>query len=98
MIEDLSFSPRDKDVLVSVSDDKNIIFWDLRVSTSKNYNIFVKYKFWYKYYNNLIKLKGLHNDDINCVDWNVLNENYIATGSSDGTANIIDIRTRKSLH
>lgn len=39
MIEDLSFNPNDKDIICSVSDDKNIIFWDLRVSTTKNYDI-----------------------------------------------------------
>ncbi|KRX07074.1 WD40-repeat-containing domain [Pseudocohnilembus persalinus] len=80
MIEDLSFSPIDKDQLVSVSDDKQIIYWDLRASHSPIYQI-----------------GNLHSDDINCVDWNIQNPNYIATGSSDTTAHIVDLRKRDSV-
>jgi len=32
-VEDLSFNPTDKDVLVSVSDDKTVLGWDLRINT-----------------------------------------------------------------
>ena len=42
----------------------------------------------------LFKINGAHSDDINCIDWNQKDENLIVTGSSDTTANIIDLRTR----
>ena len=32
MIEDISFHPKYRDVLMSVGDDKKIIGWDLRVN------------------------------------------------------------------
>lgn len=35
MIEDLSFSPVHKDVLVSVGDDKRLLGWDIRTSSEK---------------------------------------------------------------
>lgn len=38
------------------------------------------------------EMADIHSDDINCVDWSVRNEYYVATGSSDGTAALIDIR------
>lgn len=31
-IEDISFHPRDRDILISVGDDRKIIGWDLRSS------------------------------------------------------------------
>lgn len=39
-------------------------------------------------------LKGLniHKDDINTVDWNKIDQNYVVTGSSDCKACLIDIR------
>ncbi len=37
MIEDITFNPVDRDVLVSVGDDKLIIGWDLRINTSKTF-------------------------------------------------------------
>ena len=45
-----------------------------------------------------IKIEKIHEDDINCVDWNILNENYIASGSSDGMCSVIDMRMRKILY
>ncbi|EGR27180.1 WD repeat protein [Ichthyophthirius multifiliis] len=80
MIEDISFSPNKKDVLVSVGDDKKLLLWDLRVSHEKQQEV-----------------NDLHNDDINCVDWSIPNEFYIATGSSDGTACVMDIRNYKKI-
>jgi len=35
MIEDISFNPKDSDLLVSVGDDRKILIWDLRINTSK---------------------------------------------------------------
>jgi WD40 repeat protein len=31
------------------------------------------------------ELKGVHGDDINCVEWNHYDSNLIASGASDGT-------------
>lgn len=31
-VEDVKFSPKEKDVIISVGVDKNIILWDLRSS------------------------------------------------------------------
>ena len=39
----------------------------------------------------------MHTDDINAVDWNMKNENYLATGSSDGSCCIIDRRNLSVL-
>ncbi len=53
MIEDITFNPVDRDVLVSVGDDKLIIGWDLRINTSKtfvvnkNINTFSFYNFFF---------------------------------------------------
>lgn len=35
MVEDISFSPVHKDVLLSVGDDKKLIGWDVRASHDK---------------------------------------------------------------
>lgn len=80
-VEDLSFSPNDRDILVSVGCDRKIIGWDLRIENNKH----------------AFELEEFHLDDINCVDWNVLDDNYIATGSNDSSSCIIDLRMRKEI-
>lgn len=41
----------------------------------------------------------IHTDDINCVDWNTLDENLICTGSSDSSFCILDLRNlAKPIH
>lgn len=80
-VEDLTFSPKDRDILVSVGCDKRIIGWDLRIEGNKQ----------------AFEMQDVHLDDINCVDWNTLDENYIATGSNDSSSVIIDLRMRKEI-
>ena len=46
-VEDLNFSPKDRDILVSVGCDKRIIGWDLRIEKTKHafevaYNFILK--------------------------------------------------------
>lgn len=40
----------------------------------------------------VFKVENLHVDDIHTVDWCVPNENYIASGSNDGSVVVIDTR------
>ena len=40
-IEDISFNPKDRDILVSVGDDKKIVGWDLRVGTNKTFVVYI---------------------------------------------------------
>ena len=44
------------------------------------------------------EINSVHTDDINAVDWNIKNDNYICTGSEDSTATIIDIRVLKPVN
>lgn len=97
MIEDLSFSPVHKDVLVSVGDDKKLLGWDIRTSTDKQFEVNSFNLINNKFIVNNFQINDLHLDDINCVDWSLKNENYVATGSSDGTASLIDIRKMKKI-
>lgn len=46
----------------------------------------------------IFQIDNIHKQDINCVDWSEINLNYIMTGSSDESAKIIDLRTRKYVH
>lgn len=44
-VEGLSFSPKDKDILVSVGVDKKIIGWDARASNKQMFKV-IFFKFW----------------------------------------------------
>lgn len=39
MVEDISFSPVHKDVLISVGDDKRLLGWDTRASFEKQFEV-----------------------------------------------------------
>lgn len=38
-IEDIAFNPKDRDILVSVGNDKTIFAWDLRHANYKAYSV-----------------------------------------------------------
>ena len=46
--------------------------------------------------NPTFKLLNVHKDDINTIDWSILNPNLIATGSNDLKVCVIDIRKLSS--
>eukprot|EP00828_Plagiopyla_frontata_P048904 TRINITY_DN9548_c0_g1_i1.p2 TRINITY_DN9548_c0_g1~~TRINITY_DN9548_c0_g1_i1.p2 ORF type:complete len:381 (-),score=61.22 TRINITY_DN9548_c0_g1_i1:11-1153(-) len=43
-------------------------------------------------------IDNIHANDINCIDWCSCNPNYLATGSQDKSACIMDLRTQKELY
>lgn len=75
-VEDLCFKPGSADILCSVGIDRQLLIWDLRVSTSEP----------------KMSLKDLHSSDINTVDWSPCNESLIATGGNDNLVKIVDLR------
>ena len=44
----------------------------------------------------VVRLKEVHDSDINTVDWSACNNNLIATGSNDTLVKLIDVRKASS--
>lgn len=82
VVEDVAHHPKQPSasIFASVSDDRSLIIWDARLPGNKRGDGIAT------------RFKEAHSDDINCVDWNLHDENKIVTGSSDGTVNIYDYR------
>ena len=67
-VEAVACHPTSVSECCSVGDDKLLLFWDTRVEGHKPSQ----------------RVEGMHNDDINCVAWNSLAPELVATGDSDG--------------
>eukprot|EP00245_Coleochaete_scutata_P007090 TRINITY_DN2212_c0_g2_i3.p1 TRINITY_DN2212_c0_g2~~TRINITY_DN2212_c0_g2_i3.p1 ORF type:complete len:814 (-),score=235.64 TRINITY_DN2212_c0_g2_i3:767-3106(-) len=75
-VEDVCFNPSSVDELCSVGDDKALLIWDARTSTSAP----------------VLQMLQAHDDDVHCVDWSARDSNLILTGSADNTVKLFDRR------
>ena len=75
-VEDVSFHPADDLQLCSVGDDGALVFWDGRRNGT----------------NPAHSVSKAHDDDVHCVDWSVLDEHLVVTGSADHTVKLWDRR------
>jgi histone-binding protein RBBP4 len=83
-VEDVDWHKFSPHLFGSVGDDRSLCLWDTRKS-GENKAVEV--------------VKNAHADDINCLQFNPLNEFLVATGGSDGQVNIWDIRNlRDKFH
>ena len=76
-VEDVVFAPDSGEQLVSVGDDRQIIFWDLRAGHAPVARV---------------KDARGAGADVHCVDWNRLDANLVATGAADGSLRVWDRR------
>jgi histone-binding protein RBBP4 len=87
-VQDVDWHPKDPHLVISVGDDAAIRLWDIRtpltsVVASESVKIVSTFK---------ENLKG-HTADVNCVAFNPVNEHVYATGSSDHSVALWDIRS-----
>jgi len=75
-VEDLQFSPVDKNQLASCSVDGTLRLADLREPNTKKSHTTIQ----------------AHNSDVNVLSWNRKSPNLIATGADDGSFKVWDKR------
>ncbi|GBF95359.1 hypothetical protein Rsub_07787 [Raphidocelis subcapitata] len=76
-VEDVVFAPGSGEELVSVGDDKQVLFWDVRTGAAPVMRIEGAHG---------------ASSDIHCVDWNRLDAHMVATGAADGSLRVWDRR------
>lgn len=76
VVEDVAWSHHHSHVFGSVGDDMQLLIWDARDSSGGPSK----------------KVAKAHENDINCVSFNPLNEFLLATGSTDSTVGLWDLR------
>lgn len=82
-VEAVACHPTNVDELCSGGDDKLLLFWDCRQEGHKPASI----------------VKDLHFNDINCLGWNPVATEMVATGDSDGVIRVFDMRSlAKPVH
>ena len=76
-MEALSFSPLSRDQLISVGQDRQALFWDLRLPPHERVTA---------------RLHNLCSADINAADWNTSIAHLVAVGADNGQAKVLDTR------
>jgi histone-binding protein RBBP4 len=79
VVEDVDWSHHHGHVFGSVGDDKQLLIWDARDATG----------------NPMKTVADAHSSDINCISFNPANEFLLATGSTDATVALWDMRNMK---
>ncbi|CAL8100321.1 unnamed protein product [Orchesella dallaii] len=77
VVEDVDWHPEQKHLFASVGDDKRLILWDTRGAVSEE-AVFIG--------------KDVHERDVNAVSFSPFSEFALATGSSDCTVAVWDMR------
>ncbi len=80
IVEDVDWHHRDENLIGSVGDDKSIRIWDVRKINPAN---------------SVHCTENAHEEDINSIAFNPVNEFLFATGSSDKTVALWDMRNLK---
>jgi len=80
MVEDVDWHHRDMNLVGSVGDDKSIRIWDVRkINPDRAVHC----------------VENAHEDDVNSIAFNPVNEFLVATGSSDSNVALWDMRNMK---
>lgn len=89
VVEDVDWHPKDPNMIGSVGDDKTIRLWDIRKphtpEGSNSHSSSLTHT-----------VRNAHDHDINCIAFNPEKEFLMATGSSDKTVAIWDMRNLKT--
>lgn len=87
-VEDVQWSPRDRDTLASVSADRSLRIWDVRVGRGTSGSSTAAPA-------PALAVADAHRADINVLHWNPLKPEFLLTGGDDGFLRIWDNRLLK---